>query len=228
MIDVYLEVGSKRTLAGAVEWPGWCRIGRNEADALGALAAYGVRYGRVAHAAHLTFTSPADASEFQIVERLKGSAMTDFGAPEAIPAYDYEPFGEDDLRHTCALLRAAWHHFDAAVAAAQAKTLRTGPRGGGRDLDHIVEHVLDADGGHLSRLGRKVSLAADATPDQQLAQIRAAMIETLEAAARGELPMQGPQGGKRPPVRFVARRALWHVLDHVWEIEDRTLALDKE
>ena len=35
--DVYLEVGSKRVFAGAVDWPGWCRSGRDEATALEAL-----------------------------------------------------------------------------------------------------------------------------------------------------------------------------------------------
>ena len=27
-MDVYLEVGQKRTFAGALDWPGWCRSGR--------------------------------------------------------------------------------------------------------------------------------------------------------------------------------------------------------
>ena len=32
-LAVYLEVGPKRTFAGAVEWPGWCRSGRGEDEA---------------------------------------------------------------------------------------------------------------------------------------------------------------------------------------------------
>ena len=42
-IDVYLELGKKRTFAGAIGWPGWCRIGRDEGSALQALADYGPR-----------------------------------------------------------------------------------------------------------------------------------------------------------------------------------------
>jgi hypothetical protein len=32
--DVYLEIGKKRTFAGAIAWPGWCRSGRDEEAAL--------------------------------------------------------------------------------------------------------------------------------------------------------------------------------------------------
>ena len=35
--------------------------------------------------------------------------------------------------------------FDGAVQSAAGKELRKGPRGGGRDLETIVEHVLGAD-----------------------------------------------------------------------------------
>lgn len=45
--SVYIEVGQKRTFAGAIEWPGWCRSGKDEATALQALLDYGGRYERV-------------------------------------------------------------------------------------------------------------------------------------------------------------------------------------
>jgi hypothetical protein len=32
--DVYLEIGAKRTFAGALDWPGWCRSGGDEAAEL--------------------------------------------------------------------------------------------------------------------------------------------------------------------------------------------------
>ena len=47
MVDVYLEVGAKRTFAGAVAWPGWCRGGRTREQALEALCGASERYGRV-------------------------------------------------------------------------------------------------------------------------------------------------------------------------------------
>ena len=36
----------------------------------------------------------------------------------------------------------------------------------------------------------------------------------------------GPRGGKRWSARYFVRRAAWHVLDHAWEIEDRSSASD--
>jgi hypothetical protein len=34
---VYLEIGAKRVFACSVDWPGWCRSGKGEDAALGAL-----------------------------------------------------------------------------------------------------------------------------------------------------------------------------------------------
>jgi hypothetical protein len=49
------------------------------------------------------------------------------------------------------------------------------------------------------------------------------MLDALEASARGEIPARGPRGGRRWSPRYFVRRATWHILDHVWEIEDRML-----
>ena len=43
-IAIYLEVGQKKTFAGALDWPGWCRSGRDEASAL---AEYAPRYATI-------------------------------------------------------------------------------------------------------------------------------------------------------------------------------------
>jgi hypothetical protein len=50
---------------------------------------------------------------------------------------------------------------------------------------------------------------------------RQAVLGALRAAARGEFPLLGPRGGRRWTPRYFVRRDAWHVLDHVWEIEDR-------
>jgi hypothetical protein len=49
------------------------------------------------------------------------------------------------------------------------------------------------------------------------------VLEAMQAGRNGELPKEGPRGGKIWPVRFYVRRAVWHTLDHAWEIEDRIL-----
>jgi hypothetical protein len=131
------------------------------------------------------------------------------------PAFDEIPLNDSDLRRLQYILKASWRAFDAAVEKAEGKELRTGPRGGGRKLDGIVEHVLGAERGYLSSLGGKVSQS------ESLQGIRQAILKTLEASARGEIAEHGPRGGKRWSPRYFVRREAWHVLDHVWEIEDR-------
>ncbi len=222
-IKVYLEAGKKRTFAGALDWPGWCRAGRDEASALEALVAYGQRYARAVRAARLGFRAPADVAGLVVAERLAGDATTDFGAPGAAPAGDARPVDEAELRRLQALLNACWRAFDGAVAAAAGRELRRGPRGGGRDVDAIVEHVVNSEAGYLSRLGGQWKAPAGAAEDpaRALSDIRPAVLESLAASARGAVPARGPRGGARWTARYFVRRAAWHVLDHAWEIEDR-------
>lgn len=84
----YLEIASKRTFAGAIEWPGWCRSGRDEAEALAALVAYGPRYARVVGGVSSQFEPPVDTSAIEIVEQLAGNSGTEFGIPAVPPASD--------------------------------------------------------------------------------------------------------------------------------------------
>jgi hypothetical protein len=115
------------------------------------------RYAGVLRATQLGFQAPAGTSAFAIVERLDGNATTDFGAPGQVPSSDARPVDGDELRRFRALLQACWRAFDQAVDGATGKALRKGPRGGGRDLEGIVEHVMGADAGYLSRLGWKLT-----------------------------------------------------------------------
>jgi hypothetical protein len=218
---VYLEVGEKRVVAGALEWPGWCRIGRDEESALQALVAYGPRYSRVVHGAQLEFTSPADPADFTVVERLKGDSATEFGVAAGTPSRDADPFGEDDLRRATAILRAVWRAFDAAVESAQGKELRKGPRGGGREAEKIVRHVWESEQSYLRNLGWRLEKVEGEDPGAGLGRLREGILEALAAGMRGELPETGPRGGKLWKPRYFVRRSAWHILDHTWEIEDR-------
>jgi hypothetical protein len=220
-IEIYLEIGKKRTIAGAIEWPGWCRVGRSEEDALAALVGYGERYGRVLAGPDLEFQPPADVSELVVVERLAGNATTDFGAPALAPQADERPFDTADYQRFQSILTACWQAFDKAAAAAEGKVLQKGPRGGGRELEAIREHLLESDRSYLSALGWKYKRDKTAGLAAQVEGCRAAMLEGLAAAVRGEIAKEGPRGGKRWGPRYFVRRVAWHVLDHVWEIEDR-------
>jgi hypothetical protein len=223
-MNVYLEIGKKRTFAGALDWPGWCRSGSDEASAMQALYVYAPRYARAIASARQGFTAPQAVSTFAVVERLAGNAGTDFGAPSAPPPVDEDPVSEADVQRLQALLEAIWGSFDTAVQAAQGKELRTGPRGGGRDLEKILRHAFEAEIAYLKQLGGKFK-PHDALADPRLsfAPLRQAIRETLGPSARGELPLVGPRGGKRWTLRFYVRYAAWHLLDHTWEIEDRII-----
>ena len=185
-ITIYLEIGSRRTFAAALDWPGWCRMGRDEPAARQALYDYSPRYLSVLRPAGLDFQIPGSVSDLVVVERLSGNATTDFGAPDMAPSSDDAPVDEMELQRLQSLLKACWRALDITVDAANGKALRSGPRGGGRNLEGIVQHVLGADGGYLSALGGKL---APSDPDLSPAeQIRRAILRTLAASAHGEIP----------------------------------------
>jgi hypothetical protein len=219
--DVYLEVGSKRVFACAVDWPGWCRSGPDETTALQHLLEYGPRYAAVIRSARLGFQPPTQPGQLRVVERLPGNATTDFGAPGAIPSADRAGADLAECQRLEKVLRAGWRALDAARQRAKGKQLSKGPRGGGRDLDAIVRHVVEADRSYLGGVGWKPG-PADKSGDW-VQQTRAAIIEALRASARGEIPARGPRGGVRWPVRYFVRRVAWHTIAHAWEIERRII-----
>ena len=208
---VYLEIGARRTFALAVDWPGWARAGKAEGDALAALAATASRYARVARLAHQRFDPDA---RLEVVERVAGNATTDFGAPGVIPRLDRRPPSAAEAPRLRSLVAAAWTAFDRVAARAPAR-LRKGPRGGGRDRDAIVAHVLAAERAYAAKIGQR--LGEPAIDDgRAIGAHRRAILAALEAAA------SGPDRAASWPAAYAARRIAWHALDHAWEIEDRS------
>jgi hypothetical protein len=212
--DVYLEVGSKRVFACALAWPGWCRAGRSEELALEALAAYVPRYRVVAERAGVRFPKSA-GDRLRVVERLPGSATTDFGAPGEAAGGDQEPVSAAAAARAAKLLTASWAVFDQVAADAPAE-LRKGPRGGGRDRDRVVEHVLGAETSYARKLGVKHRQPA-VDDAKAIAALRAAIAGALQAPSEGRPPVE-----KGWPPRYAARRIAWHALDHAWEMQDRS------
>ena len=220
-IKVFAEVGKKKTFVGAVDWPGWCRSGRDEKSAIQTLIDCGPRYAQVLHHGKIEFQVPNAVSDFVIIERQAGNATTDFGAPAIILDADRAPMDRVEFERLLATLQACWQAFDSAVNRAAGRKLRKGPRGGGRDLEMILEHVLGADQAYLPRLAWKHKIEDGKNSSEVLSQTRQAILDTLEVAAKGDLPEQGPRGGSIWPARYFIRRVAWHVIDHTWEIEDR-------
>ncbi|MEO8626062.1 MAG: hypothetical protein ABI452_05120 [Candidatus Limnocylindrales bacterium] len=212
---VYLEVGAKKTFASAVDWPGWSRGAKAEDEALDGLLAYAERYA-AAIGVSASKLGPGAWGKVEVIERLKGNATTDFGAPGVVPELDREPISAERLEEMVALLGACWKTFDEVAAAARGMELvPSGPRGGGRTLDKMVDHVIEAQAGYLAAIGGKPGAGA------RWAAIRRDFETALAARARGEVADVGPRGGKRWPAPYAIRRSAWHALDHAWEIEDR-------
>lgn len=221
-IEVCLEAGERRVFASALDWPGWCRSGRDEASALAELAAYAPRYRKAITEAPGELRGRVEPSSFEVVERLHGNATTDFGAPGVMAKADHRPLDPREAHRLARLLRGAWTAFDRSAAAAEGVELRKGPRGGGRELQAIVEHVLDADIAYLAKLGGPAyRKPGGADPAEEAATVRATYLDVVRTVAAGEPPPRQPRSGKLWPPRYAVRRSAWHALDHAWEIEDR-------
>jgi hypothetical protein len=206
---VYVEVGKRRVFASAADWPGWARAGKDEESALDALAAAGPRYAAVAKAARIPF---APGAGFAVVERLPGNATTDFGAPGAIAKAELKRLTKKEAGRLSALVAGSWTVFDRVVENAPA-SLRKGPRGGGRDRDAIVGHLLGAETGYARMLGLRLK---EPTGDPAaVREHRNAIVAGIRAGTKGAVE-------RRWPARYAARRIAWHATDHAWEIEDRS------
>ena len=194
VIRVYLEQGRTWTFASAVDHPGWSRRGKGDEAALDVLESYRGRYARAVG------SEPEGA--LHVVATVPGNGTTEFGAPDIPGPHDGEALQPDEL----AAVRACWEALDQAAAAASPQ-LRKGPRGGGRDRDAVLAHVREAERSYARALG--VRLPPRTPWDEQ----RAAVLGALATAQ-----------DTKWPVKYAARRIAWHVLDHAWEIEDKSLS----
>ena len=211
-LGIGVERGTKKAFAWALDWPGWCRSGKDPELAQAALLAATPRYAVVAEAAGLALPDPI---ELEIVETVAGDGGTDFGVPSAITDLDRRPVSAGEAERLAALVEAAWTVFE-RVAAAAPTELRKGPRGGGRDTDRMIEHVDGADDAYAGVMGIKVR-AQDRAVAGAVEAMRAAMLDALRQPSDGS-----PIAARKWPPRYAARRIAWHALDHAWEIEDRT------
>src|SRR2546425_5687322 len=164
---VYVESSRTRTFACAYDWPGWCRSGKDEASALAALAAYAPRYAAVAKQARAAFDAKPT---FRVIERLAGSASTEFGVPGEVAKRDTAPLPSAEGKRLGSLVEASWAVYDRILAGTPAE-LRKGPRGGGRDRDKMADHVRDAEGAYVRKLGLRLA-PPDRHDRRSLAQFR--------------------------------------------------------
>ena len=113
------------------------------------------------------------------------------------------------------LMQACWAFFDAMRARVSAE-LQKGPRGGGRDRDHIVRHTFGAERDWAKKLGVVTPEGAMLT-DEGLRAHRDAYRGAIRAFhAQGKL-------ARTWPLRYLIRHTAFHTLDHAWEMEDKDL-----
>ena len=87
--------------------------------------------------------------------------------------------------------------------------LPKGPRGGGRDRDGIVAHVLEGERSYARKVGVRLPP-------------RTPWTEQREAVVAALLELNASGATTTWPPRYFIRRAAWHVVDHAWELEDKS------
>ncbi len=210
MTDIYVELGGKKAIAWSLEWSGWCRIRTSEAAVLQALVDTQGRYRLIAQRAGLEF-APGD---LVVVERLAGDATTAWGVPSVLASAETKAIDATTALRHVALLHASWDLLEEVVVASPAH-LRKGPRGGGRDRDEIRRHVIEAERAYARKIGVRHT-PFEMNDKSALKAMREEIAAVLSKPSSG-----GPLVSGGWNASYAARRMAWHVVDHLWEIEDR-------
>lgn len=206
-VKVALEQGRRRTFASALDWPGWARAGRGDDQALEALESYRNRYGALLTKRGLA----TPTGQLVVAATVHGDAGTDFGVPGQVVDLDHRRLTSSERARLASILVALWEAFDDATS--RRVVLRHGPRGGGRTFEQLARHVTDAEVAYARGLG----LTVRAT-DGDGAAARALRKEFCELV----LGTRTADRDARWPIRYGVRRIAWHVVDHLFELEDRS------
>jgi hypothetical protein len=230
-IRVTLEIGpkGKKVVAVAPDWPGLERGATTGEAAIERLLSYIPRYAPVAKLAGMeaefatgTTNMTSRPVDVDVVETYPGTGSTDFwGISFAFSSIDQGAMSGDALERELALMRACWAFFDDVRYRVSAE-MQKGPRGGGRDRDRIVRHVLFTEQDWAKGVGVL-------TPEEaQQAMLTDGGLDALNAyrdeycnairAAHSENKM-----ARKWPLRYLIRHTAFHTLDHAWEMEDKDL-----
>jgi hypothetical protein len=225
-LRVALEVGlrGKRVVAVAPAWPGLERGATTEEAAIERLLSYVPRYAPVAKLAGMEaeFASEvtgATGSTVDVVEQYAGTGSTDFWSISfGFSSIDQQAMTDEELERELKLMWACWAFFDDVRSRVSAE-MQKGPRGGGRDRDRIVRHVLFTEHGWAKMLGVSTTKepGEEMLTDDGIKMHR----EAYYSAIRG-LHAQKKMARKWP-LRYLIRHTAFHTLDHAWEMEDKDL-----
>ena len=218
-LRVMLEMGpkGKKVVAVAPDWPGLSRGAKSEEAAIERLRSYLPRYASVAKLAGMEAAFPGNAT-VDVVERFPGTSSTEFwGISFSFSDIDRQAMSNDELERELTLMRACWAFFDEVRARVSAE-LQKGPRGGGRDRDHIVRHTVAGEQDWAKKLGLPAPQEGVLT-DEELHAHRDAYDQAIRTFhAQGKM-------ARTWPLRFLIRHTAFHTMDHAWEMEDKDLTL---
>jgi hypothetical protein len=96
--------------------------------------------------------------------------------------------------------------------------MRKGPRGGGRERDHIVRHTIGAEYDMAAKVGIPMPQEAPLS-DEGLRAYRGAYCAAIQA-----FQAEGKKA-RTWPLRYLIRHTAFHTLDHAWEMEDKDLTV---
>lgn len=205
----------KKVVAVAPDWPGLARGATTEAAAIERVSAYLPRYAPVTRLAGME-AAFATITGLEVVERYPGTGSTDFwGISFGFSSIDQQAMSGDALERELTLMRACWAFFDEVRSRVSAE-LQKGPRGGGRDRDHIVRHIFANEQDWAKGLGVHTPDGAMLTGEGLKAH-RDAYCHAIR-----DYHAQGTLAGKWP-LRYLIRHTAFHTLDHAWEMEDKDL-----
>jgi hypothetical protein len=214
---VTLEIGpkGKKVVAVAPDWPGLARGATTEQTAIERLRSYMPRYAPVTKLAGME-AAFATITGVDVIEHYPGTGSTDFwGISFAFSSVDQQAMSSEALERELTLMRACWAFFDDVRSRVSAE-MRRGPRGGGRDRDHIIRHTLANEQDWAKKLGVLTPQDAMLT-DEGFNAHRDAYCDAIR-----DYHSQGKLAGKWP-LRYLIRHTAFHTLDHAWEMEDKDL-----
>lgn len=219
-LRVTLEMGPKgrKVVAVSPDWPGLERGAATMDAAIERILAYVPRYAIVAKLAGLE-AAFGNLKNIDVVEQYPGSGSTDFwGISFAFSSIDRQTMSAKELERELTLMQACWTFFDSVRARVSAE-MKRGPRGGGRDRDQIVRHIIANEMNWAKMLGlpakENVVLTGEVIHDHREAYCQAIR----------DYHSQGKLAGKvaKWPLRYLIRHTAYHTLDHTWEMEDKDL-----
>ena len=214
-IRVTLEIGSKgkKVVAVAPDWPGLERGAKTGEDAIERLRSYILRYSQVAKLAEMDAEFDT-IKNLKVVEQYPGTGSTDFwGISFAFSSIDRQDLSSGELERELTLMQACWTFFDDVRVRVSAQ-MQKGPRGGGRDRDHIVGHTLRVEQEWAEKVG---------VPTPQGAMLIDECLQAHRDAYRNAIRAFHAQGklARTWPLRYLIRHTAYHTLDHAWEMEDK-------